>query len=86
MKRLVDRSKLIEQLVKQTKLHSLKYSPRYKCGFEVPKNYKDTERLNRKNGNHDWMDANKLEHKHLMEYNVFTDKGKFVGCRIPCGY
>ena len=83
LKRLVDRSKLTEQLVKRAKLHSLKYSPRYKCSFEIPKNYKDAERLHRKNNNHDWMDANKLEHEQLREYNLFTDKVKFAACKIP---
>ena len=86
LKRLANRSKLTERLVKQAKLHSLKYSPKYKYGFEVPRNYADAERLDRKNDNHDWMDANKLEHKQLREYEVFTDKGKFAGCRIPRGY
>ena len=32
------------------------------------------------------MDANKLENEQLTEYNVFKDKGKFAGCRIPRGY
>ena len=63
LKQLADRSKLTEWLVKQAKLHSLKYSPRYKYGFEIPKNSKDAERLDRKNDNHDWMDTNKLEHE-----------------------
>ena len=31
-------------------------------------------------------DANKLEHQQLREYDVFTDKGRFPGCRIPRGY
>ena len=86
LKRLVDRSKLTERLFKQAKLHSLKYSPKYKYGFEVPKNYKNAERLDIKNGNDDWMDANKLEHEQLKDYGVFTDKGKFAGCKIPSGY
>ena len=29
------------------------------------------------------MDSNKLEHKQLEEYNIFIDKGKFKGCKIP---
>ena len=29
------------------------------------------------------MDSNKLEHKQLEEYNIFIDKGKFTGCKIP---
>ena len=32
------------------------------------------------------MDANKLEHKQLREYDVFIDKGRFAGCRITRGY
>ena len=64
----------------------MKYSPRYKYGSKIPKNYEDAEWLNRKNGNDDWKDAKKLEHKQLREYDVFTDKGRFAGCRIPCGY
>ena len=51
LKRLASRSKLTERLVKQAKLHSLKYSPKYKYGFEIPKNYKDAERLDRQNHN-----------------------------------
>ena len=86
LKQLADRSKLTERLVKQAKLYSLKYSPRYKYGFEIPKNYEDAERLDRKNGNDDWKDANQLEHEQLRGYNVFTDKGRFAGYRIPCGY
>ena len=83
---MADRSKLSERLVKQAKLHSLKYSPKYKYGFEIPNNYEDAERLNRENGNDDWKDADKLEHKQLREYDAFTDKRRFAGCRIPRGY
>ena len=86
LKQLADKSQLIGRLVKQAKLNSLKYSQRYKYGFEIPKNYKDAERLDRKNGNHDWMEANKLKHEHLREYDVFIDKRRSAGCRIPCGY
>ena len=86
LKRLADRSKLTKRLVKQAKLHSLKYSPRYKYGFEIPKNYANTERLGRRNGNDDWKKGNKLIHEQLKEYKVFTDKGKFADYRIPRGY
>ena len=83
---LANRSKLTERLVKQAKLHSLKYSPKYKYGFEVPRNYVDAERLDRKNDNHDWKDANKLEHKQLKEYDVFIEKGRFAGFIVPHKY
>ena len=73
-------------MVKQAKLHSLKYSPKYKYGFEVPRNYADAERLDRKNDNDNWKDANKLEHKQLKEYDVFIDKGRFADYIISRGY
>ena len=41
LKQLADRSKLTKRLVKQAKHYSLKYSPKYKYGFEIPKNFKD---------------------------------------------
>ena len=81
-----DRLKLTERPVKQAKLKSFRISPRYKYGFKVPKNFKHTEKLDKKNCNSKWMDSNKLEHKQLEEYDVFIDKGKFAGCRIPGGF
>ena len=27
-----------------------------------------------------------MEHEQLTEYNVFIDKGRFAGCKIPRGY
>ena len=41
LKKLTDILKLTERLVKQAKLHLLKYSPRYRYGFEIIKTYKD---------------------------------------------
>ena len=48
---LANRSRLTERLVKQAKLRSFWISPQYKYGFEVPKNYKHAEKLDKKNGN-----------------------------------
>jgi hypothetical protein len=33
-----------------------------------------------------WADANDLEHKQLLEYKVFIDKGQFIESNIPNGY
>ena len=74
---------MTKRLVKQAKLKSFWISPQYKYRFEVPKNFKHTEKLDEKNENTKLMDSNKLEHKQLEEYDVFIDKGKFAGCRIP---
>ena len=32
------------------------------------------------------MDSNKLEHEQLDNYDIFIDKGKFIGCNIPRGF
>ena len=61
-------------------------SPRYKYGFGVPKNFKDAQKLDKKNGNTKWMDLNKLEHKQFDNYDAFIDKGKFAGRKIPRGF
>ena len=63
LKRLSNRSRLTERLVKQAKLRSFRISSQYKYRFEVPKNCKHSEKLDKKNGNKKWMDSNKLEHK-----------------------
>ena len=83
LKRLANRSTLTERLVKQAKLKSFRISPQYKYGFKVPRNFKEAEKLDKKKDNTKWMDSNKLEHEQLDNYNVFIDKGKFAGCRIP---
>ena len=72
--------------MKQAKLKLFWISPRYKYGFEVPKNFKDPKKLDKKNGNTKIMGSNKLEYKQLDNYDVFIDKGKFAGCRIPKGF
>ena len=70
----------------QAKLKSFRISPRYKYGLDIPRNFKDTEKLDKKNGNTKSMDSDKLEHKQLDNYDLFIDKGKFAGCRIPKGF
>ena len=86
LKRLANQSQLTERLVKQAKLTSFWVLPQYKYGFEVPKNFKHAEKLDMKNGNTKWIYSNKLKHKQLDEYDVFINKGKFAGCRIPKGF
>ena len=77
---------LTERLVTQAKLKSFQISPQYKYGFEVPRNFKDTENLDKKNGNTKWMCSNKLEHKQLDDSDVFIKNVKVAGCKIPKGF
>ena len=85
-KRLAKRDYITERLVKQAKLPSFCVSPKYKYGFEVPRNFIDVKRLDSKNGNTKWGDANMLEHVQLTEYDLFHNRGIFKGCKIPEGY
>ena len=72
--------------MKQARLRFYRVTPRFKYGFEVPKNFEDAKKLDRKNGNTKWQDSNILEHEQLAEYDVFIDRGLFRGCKIPRGY
>ena len=85
-KRIANREKHVTRLIKQAKLRSFRTSPRFKYGYEVPKNYADATRLYKKIKNTRWMDANKLEHKQLSIYDVFQDMGLFNTTKIPKGY
>ena len=85
-KHIADCSKYLQRLVKQAKLRSFWAAPKYKYGYEVPRNYEHILELDRIAGNHQWRDANILEHKKLAEYNVFEDRGKFDHTKVPTGY
>ena len=71
-------------MANHAKLQSFRLAPRYKYGFEVPRNYADAVRLDLQNGNTKWQDAIKLEMSQLDEYNVFINLGRDVAA--PKGY
>ena len=82
-RRITKRDKLLNRLVLQVKLRLFHSTPKYKFGYEVPKNYDDTMRLDTKAGNDKWAKATtKLEMDQICEYKVFIDKGKFSVSRI----
>ena len=60
--------------------------PKYKYGYKVPCNYKYALKLNKKNENTKWFDANVFKHKKLNEYEVFIDKGNYAILKVPRGY
>ena len=59
--RIIEREGLLERLVKQARLASFRSKPKYKFGYEVPKDYEDAMRLNTEAGNDNWAKATKLE-------------------------
>ena len=85
-KRIARRQDKIERIIKQAKLRSYRLRPKYKYGFEVPRDYNHALQLDRQNGNTKWFDANVEEHKKLQEYDVFIDKGVYQNAKVPVGY
>ena len=86
LRRLAKRDRKLTRMVNQAKLRSLRMAPKYQYRFEVPLDYADAVRLDKKNGNTRWQDAIKLELKQLEEYGVFIDHGVFHITRVPPGY
>ena len=84
LKRLAHRQKKMIRMANQAKLRSFRTAPKYKCGFEVPKDYDDAVRIDRGNGNRKWQDAIDLEFKQLMDYDTFHDLG--YKAPTPDGY
>jgi hypothetical protein len=58
----------------------------WETGYQLPNNHEHALKLDRLAGNTKWADANDIEHKQLLEYKVFIDKGKFIESNIPKGY
>ena len=71
-------------MANQAKLQSFRTAKVYKYGYEVPRNHADAMRLDEKNKNTKWHDAEVLELKQLDEYSTFDDQGK--NDKVPIGY
>ena len=81
-KRLAKRQKKLFRMANQAKLRSYNTAPRFKYGFEIPRDYKHALWLDKRNGNNKWKDATKLELDQQDEYSTFKD----VGDTPPKGY
>ncbi len=82
--RLARRTKKLLREVKQAKLRSFNLAPKYKYGYEVPRNYQHALELDKANGNHKWKEATELEMAMMRQYEVFSSLG--YKARIPNGY
>jgi hypothetical protein len=83
-KPIAKRQQKLLHMVKQAKLHSYHKSPRYKYGFEIPRDFGHAIELDRRNGNSLWRDAVSTEMEQIKEYEVFKDHGFKV--QPPSGY
>jgi len=71
-------------MANQAKLQSYCMAPRYKYGYEVPRDYNHAVELDKHNGNTKWQDSTALEMSQLHKYRTFKDLGK--GGKPPKGY
>ncbi len=53
-------------------------------GVEVPRNHHEAMKLDEKNGNSKWLDAEKLELSQVVDYGTFDNHGK--DGQLPSGY
>ena len=74
-KKLAKRKKKMLRIINQAKLRSYRLSPRYKFGFEIPRDYEHALLLDKKNGNTRWKYSTELEMHQHDEYNTFEDLG-----------
>jgi hypothetical protein len=60
---MAKREKHFLQLVKQAKLHSYRSAPKYKFGFQIPRDYEEAMKLDELNCNDKWDQSVKAEMK-----------------------
>jgi hypothetical protein len=65
-------------MANQAQLRSFHLAPKYKYGFEIPRDYKHVIELDEKHGTTRWVDATSLEMVQLDNYDCFHDQGKGV--------
>ena len=80
----VSNQKKLARMVNQARLKSNRTRPIYKYGVQVPRNHNEAVKIDEKNGNTLWQDAEKLETEQLFEYTTFEDKG--LNAATPDGY
>jgi hypothetical protein len=85
-KRIAKRQQKLLRMANQAKLRSYRTAPRFKYGYEIPRNYEHALFLDRRNGNTKWQDANRLEFDQLNDYSTFEDIGHSSTTTPPAGY
>ena len=85
-KRIAKNAKKLLRMANQAKLRSFRTAPKFKYGFEIPKDYDHAVFLDNRNGNTKWQDANALEFEQLNDYDTFEDKGHSRTTTPPAGY
>jgi len=72
---IAKRDKKLFRMAHQAKLHSYRTAPKYKYGYEVPRDFAHAVQIDTKCGNTKWQKATKLEQQSQDEYQTFDDHG-----------
>lgn len=86
LKQHAKNAKKMMRMINQAKLRSYRTTPIYMFGVEVPRNHEQAVKLDEKNGDTKWQDAEKLEIEQLFEYNCFEDRGHKSTATVPRDY
>ena len=84
LRHIAKRQKKLLRMVKQAKLRSYRTAPKYKFGYQVPRDYKEAIALDTKFGNSRWQDAVDLELEMILAYKTFKNIG--YKALVPNGY
>ena len=75
-KPIAKRQKKLVRLLNQTKLKASRQHPTFMYGYQIPRSHDEALKLDTRNGNTKWQDAEQLELSQLEEYQTFKDMGK----------
>jgi hypothetical protein len=74
-KGIAKRQQKLTRMVNQAKLRSYRTAPKYKYGYEIPRDFMHAKQLDAQCGNNQWQEATTLELHQLQDYNTFKDYG-----------
>jgi hypothetical protein len=83
---IAKREKKLLRMVNQAKLRSYNTAPKYKYGFEVPRDFRHALRLDALHGNTKWQDAVSTELGQIDDYDTFKDIGHKSTAKPPPGF
>jgi len=84
IKRILKREKKMPRTLHQARLRSYRTAPICMCGYEVPRNHQQAVEIDRKNGNSNWQEAERLELSQTQAFGTFQGLGH--GTRPPPGH
>ena len=83
---LAKREKHFLRQVKQAKLRSYRSAPKYKFGYQIPRDYAEAVKFDEINRNNRWKESIQVEMTQLDEYHCFIDAGIYGRDSPPDGY